>query len=370
MSQQQALRSVEDVDVIVDADAHTWEDASTIVPYIDESYHGMKDLYFDNPSVNDLFTLSASTPHAFPERLYRAEDHDNGSEFRYEHKINEMDDFDIEYSYLTPTLALGINTVNNDRAAVALANGFNNYVLDEFLDGDRIKAGITVAPQKPHLAAEEIDRLADEDGFSAVSIAMTGMKLGAGHEFYDPIYEAAQDHGLPVTYHPVNSGMTTELPTLYDKCQTWSEQHLFGHMLSNMMGLGMMMFRGLPERFPDLEFVIQEAGLSWAATLKLRLDDHYMEHADEIPYLRRLPSEYMDEQFYFTTQPLGMPANPKHLAYMVEIVGTDSVMYSADLPHVDFDPPTELFDRVQSSFDDEDLQKIMGGNAVDVFNLE
>lgn len=370
MSQQEALRSTDDLDVIVDADAHSWEDVSTIAPYIDDGYQGVKDLYFDNESVNEIFTLDAATPHAFPERLYRSEDHGKGENYGYEHKINEMDDFDIDYSYLTPTLSLGINTISNDRAAVAMANGFNNYTVEEFLDDGRVKGAVTVAPQKPDLAAEEIDRFADERGIEAVSIPMTGLDFGAGHEFYDPIYEAAQDNDLVVTYHPVNSGMTTELPTLYSKCQTWSEQHVFGHMFSNMIGLSMMMFRGLPERFPDLEFVIQEAGIAWAANLKLRLDDHYMEHADEIPYLERLPSEYMDEQFYFTTQPLGMPSNPRHLAYMIEIVGPDSVMYSADLPHVDFDPPSELFDRVRAHFDADELQKMMGGNAVEVFNME
>lgn len=370
MSQQESLRSTDDLDVIVDADAHSWEDVSTIAPYVDDGYQGVKDLYFDNESVNEIFTLDAATPHAFPERLYRSEDHGKGENYGHEHKINEMDDFDIDYSYLTPTLSLGINTISNDRAAVAMANGFNNYTVKEFLDEGRVKGAVTVAPQKPDLAAEEIDRFADERGIEAVSIPMTGLDFGAGHEFYDPVYEAAQDNDLVVTYHPVNSGMTTELPTLYSKCQTWSEQHVFGHMFSNMIGLSMMMFRGLPERFPDLKFVIQEAGISWAANLKLRLDDHYMEHADEIPYLERLPSEYMDEQFYFTTQPLGMPANPRHLAYMIEIVGPDSVMYSADLPHVDFDPPSELFDRVRAHFDADELQKMMGENAVEVFNME
>lgn len=366
---QQAPKTVEDLDIIVDADAHTWENVTNIKSYIDEGYHGVKDLYLDNKSPNDVFTLNAATPHAFPERLYRSEDHQQGDNYTYENKINEMEDFNIDYSYLTPTLALGINTINNDRAAVAIANGFNNFTVEKFIDDGRVKGAVTVAPQKPNLAAEEIDRLASEEGIEAVSMAMTGLKFGPGHEFYDPIYEAAQDNNLVVTYHPVNSGMTTELPTLYSKCQTWAEQHVFGHMFSNMIGLTSIMFRGVPERFPDLRFVIQEAGLAWAANLKMRLNDHYMEHAEEIPYLQRLPSEYMDDKFYFTTQPLGMSKKPEHLAWMVEIVGPDSIMYSADLPHVDFDPPSELFDRIRSYFGPEQLEKMMGGTAADIFNM-
>lgn len=366
---QQAPKSASDLDVVVDADAHTWENATDITPYIDDDFQGIKDLYLNGESANDVFTLNASTPHAFPERLYRSEDHQQGDNYTYENKINEMDDFDIDYSYLTPTLALGINTINNDRAAVAVANGFNNFTVEKFLDDGRVKGAVTVAPQKPDLAAEEIDRLAGEEGIEAVSMAMTGLQFGPGHEFYDPIYEAAEDNDLIVTFHPVNSGMTTGLPTLYAKCQTWTEQHVFGHMFSNMIGLTSIMFRGLPERFPDLEFVIQEAGLAWAANLKMRLDDHYMEHAEEIPHLQHLPSEYMDDRFYFTTQPLGMSKNPKHLASIVDIVGPESIMYSADLPHVDFDPPSELFDRIRAHFETEQLEMMMGGTAAEVFNM-
>lgn len=367
-SQEQQVRSTDDLDVIVDADAHSWESVSDIVPYIDDEYQGIVDLYLDRPDADSVFTFNASTPHSYPERLYRGEEIDGT--YSLENKINELNDFGIEYSYMVPTLPLAINTINNDRVAVAVANGYNNWMIEEFLPNDRIKSSVTVAPQKPELAAAEINRLADENNMVAVNMPMTASPYGHGHEFYNPIYEAAEENQLPITFHPVNSGMTTGLPTLYSKCQTWAEQHLFGHILSNMIGLGQMMFRGLPERFPDLEFVIQEAGLTWAINMKFRMDDHYMEHAEHIPYLKKSPSEYLDDQFYFTTQPLGLTERPEYLAWVVEMVGPENVMYSADLPHVDFDPPAELFDRIRSHFDAETLNNIMGGTAIDVFNIE
>jgi predicted TIM-barrel fold metal-dependent hydrolase len=102
-----------------------------------------------------------------------------------------------------------------------------------------------------------------------------------------------------------------------------------------------------------------------------RLDDHYLQFGDEIPYLNKLPSEYIRDQFYFTTQPLGHTArNGAHLAQALEMVGPDSVMYSADLPHTDFDPPEELLNRIRSHFDAETVRGIMGETAADLFGFD
>jgi predicted TIM-barrel fold metal-dependent hydrolase len=52
------------------------------------------------------------------------------------------------------------------------------------------------------------------------------------------------------------------------------------------------------------------------------------------------------------------------------MIGPDSIMYSADLPHTDFDPPAELFNRIRSNFDVETVRGIMGETAVKLYNLE
>jgi len=53
----------------------------------------------------------------------------------------------------------------------------------------------------------------------------------------------------------------------------------------------------------------------------------------EPPLLRKPPEEYVRDQFYFASQPLGEPQNPKHLRQVIDVLGTDCLMLSADYPH-------------------------------------
>jgi predicted TIM-barrel fold metal-dependent hydrolase len=54
---------------------------------------------------------------------------------------------------------------------------------------------------------------------------------------------------------------------------------------------------------------------------------------------------------------------------VIEAAGPHNIMYSSDLPHTDFDPPEELFDRVAPYLDEEDVRGMMGETAAEVFGL-
>jgi len=95
-----------------------------------------------------------------------------------------------------------------------------------------------------------------------------------------------------------------------------------------------------------------------------------MEYTYDIPMLEKLPSEYMREQFHYTTQPLGHTVhNPNQIGQWIEMIGPDRVMYSADLPHHDFDTPEELFNRIRTQLDGEEVRAVMGGNAAELYGL-
>jgi len=361
------VQSLEDLDTIVDTDAHVVESVEDFAPYIDDKYTGLREIILDtrNP-LNDIYTSTHSLPPGIggPGLYNWTNDPDS--------KMEEMAEFGIDYGIINPTLNLAINTVENSRLAVALMNGYNNWALAELLDEhDELKGTILIAPQKPDLAAEEIDRLADESDLVGVQMPDTGLIPPAGHEWYNPIYEAAEDNDLPMLFHSGNNSTTHAWMQQRMWNETYIENHTIVHPFSHMWNITTMIVQGVPARYPDLDFVFQEAGIGYISYLKWRLDDHYLERSDEAPYLDQLPSEYMADQFYFTTQPLGHTAeNPKHLAWAVEMAGPDNVMYSSDLPHKDFDPPGELFDRIHTHFDAETVRNIMGETAIDIFDLK
>jgi predicted TIM-barrel fold metal-dependent hydrolase len=366
------IRSLDSVDVIVDTDAHVTESIDDLVMYMDDNHEGIRRIIEDaaHPS-HDVYSVAHPLPPFIHTEAF-GDVYGDKPTGTVEAKRSEMEEFDLDYSILGPTLNLALATVNNDHAAVALANAYNSWVLDQFIDADEtIRTPVVGAPPVPARAAEEIDDRADEDGVVAVTIPSTGLVPPAGHRIYDPIYEAAEDNDLPVMFHS-GSGATADIfPVMRKWAETYAEDHAMVHPFTAMWNLTTMLFRGVPERFPDLTFVFQEAGIGWIPYTLWRLDDHYLELSDEIPALDRLPSEYVHEQFYFTTQPLGHTArNPEHLAMAIEMAGPDNLMYSSDLPHPDFDPPEELFDRINGHFDRETVAGIMGETACEVYDLK
>jgi predicted TIM-barrel fold metal-dependent hydrolase len=104
--------------------------------------------------------------------------------------------------------------------------------------------------------------------------------------------------------------------------------------------------------------------------MKWRLDDYYLQFADQVPLLDRLPSEYIDDRFYFSTQPLGHTSRqPSHMGNAIEAAGPESLMYASDIPHGDFDNPEELFDRIRGHFDGSTVNAIMSDTAAQVFDF-
>ncbi|WP_227378088.1 amidohydrolase family protein [Haladaptatus halobius] len=365
-------RSLDDVDLIVDTDAHVTESVDDLVAYMEGKDKGLKQI-IKNAAFpeHDIYSVAHPLPpfihtDAFGD-VYG--DQPTGT---VEAKRQEMKEFDLDYSVLNPTINLSLATVNNDHMAVALAKAYNSWILDKFVDADdNIVTPITAAPQAPDKAAEEIDDRADMDGVVGVSIPATGLVPPPGHRWYDPIYQAAQDNDLPVMFHSGSGATADAFPVVRKWAETYAEDHAVVHPFTHMWNLTSILFQGVPEKFPDLDFIFQEAGIAWIPYMTWRLDDHYLELSDEVPGLQKLPSKYIEERFYFSTQPLGYTQrNPRHLALAIEIAGPDNIMYSSDLPHPDFDPPEELFDRIQGHFDRETVNNIMGGTAVEVFGLE
>lgn len=365
-------RTLEGVDVVVDTDAHVTESVDQLLEYMEPADEGLRRIVEDaaHPE-HDVYSVAHPTPpfihtDAFGD-VYG--DHPTGT---VEAKRSEMAEFGLDYSVLNPTLGLALATVNNDRAAVALAKAYNAWILDQFVDdgqGD-ILTPVLVPPQAPDRAAEIIDDRADEPGVVGVQIPATGLVPPPGHRWYDPLYEAAQDNDLPVMFHS-GSGATADIfPVMRKWAETYAEDHAMVHPFTAMWNLTSMLFQAVPERFPDLEFVFQEAGVGWIPYTKWRLDDHYLELSDEVPGLEKLPSKYVDERFHFSTQPLGYTGDhPEQMAKMIALVGPGTLMYSSDLPHPDFDPPEELYDRIRGALDDEAVRGIMGETATDVFGL-
>ena len=126
----------------------------------------------------------------------------------------------------------------------------------------------------------------------------------------------------------------------------WPTYYMQEHyaMVGNMQAVvTSLVFEGVLERFPRLKIVLIEGGFAWMPALCWRMDKHWERMRKETPDVRRPPSEYVREHFWFTTQPIEEPENPEDLAEIMELVGYDRLMFSTDYPHWDFDHPQRAF---------------------------
>lgn len=355
--------------LIVDMDSHTGPFGTQFLDYLDETDVAHRMLSKANHINSQILTKTrVSAP--FPNDPANADDLARSGSGSIEGKLRYMDEFAIDYSLLTPGSA-AMATINHDQTAVSLMYAGNDYVIDTWVDADpRLLPVAMVAHHRPDLAAEEIDRMAGHD-VVAVQFPAAGLIPPAGHHRYDPIYAAAEDHGLTINMHSADEQMAMTFPIQFQWAETFTEAHAFSFPIESMWHLISLTCRGVFERFPALQFVFQEPGFEWLPWMMWRLDDHYFQCSDDLPMLTKRPSEYIREQCFFTTQPLGHTENTTAMASIMDIAGgAETIMYSSDHPHPDFDPPAEVLGHARVGLDDEAIRGIMGETAASLYALK
>ncbi len=141
---------------------------------------------------------------------------------------------------------------------------------------------------------------------------------------------------------------------------------MVGHAQNNQALLTSMVIEGVFERFPTLRVVLIESGFAWLPALMWRLDKHWKRLSDETPHLKRLPSEYIREHVWVTTQPVEEPEPRRHLLDVIEWIGWDRLLFATDYPHWDFDDPSRAF---PLRMDPEQRQGLFLNNARAVFGV-
>jgi uncharacterized protein len=275
-----------------------------------------------------------------------------------------LDGCDVGRAVLMGGNVFGLGALPDPDAAAVIASAYNDWLGEVWLDHDpRFRGALVVAPQDAQLAAAEIDRLGDRPGIVQIFLPLMQVLMGERH--YYPIYAAAERHGLPIALHPNSvdgiyqkaATLAGGVPTYYVEWHAALTQVFQANVISAAC-------HGIFERFPGLKVVIAEGGVAWLADVMWRLDKNWQALRDEVPWVKRLPSEYIVDHVRFTTQPFLEPSKPEHLWTMLEIVhGERTLLFSSDYPHWDFDNPLQALDRVPESM----RERIRGGNAIELY---
>jgi predicted TIM-barrel fold metal-dependent hydrolase len=125
---------------------------------------------------------------------------------------------------------------------------------------------------------------------------------------------------------------------------------------------------GIPERFPKLKSIWVESGLAWVPFPMQRLDDQFLMRQSEAQQLKRLPSEYMRQNCWYTTRPMET-THPRALEVTLEMINAETqLLFTSDWPHFDFDLPRVIYDPPFLS--EQTKRNILGLNAAQIFHLD
>ncbi|HSR22380.1 MAG TPA: amidohydrolase family protein, partial [Candidatus Eisenbacteria bacterium] len=223
-------------------------------------------------------------------------------------------------------------------------------------------ASILAGQDDTQLAIAEIERCAKVGEYVQINVSPRANEP-LGRRRYWPIYDACERHGLPLgvhfggySGHPVSS---SGWPSFY------LEDHT-GMAMAFQAQLVSLVFEGVFERFPGLRVVCIEGGVAWLPALAWRMDRLFDRLGDEVPELRRRPSEYLREHVWLTTQPVEEPERPEHLVQVFERIGRDRLLFATDYPHWDYDDPARAFPAPLPA----DLrERVYAGNARALYGL-
>ncbi|PXY23428.1 hypothetical protein BAY59_27545 [Prauserella coralliicola] len=270
-----------------------------------------------------------------------------------------LEDWDVDIAIVNAidSAAYAAALAGPDEATV-ICEAYNRYFVEEWIAADsRYRYLLTANPQDPIAAATEIRRAGRQDGVVGVFLPPTNVLFG--NRYYNPIWEAASDLGLPVWTHVtgieyVHQGSALPaggFPESYAERRTITAQIAESNVAS-------LAFSGVLERYPDLKVCFSEFGFTWLLSMLWRMDDTWRACRRDTPWVRKPPSEYVHDRIRFTTQPLDEPADPRHLLRLIDMLGADLLLFSSDYPHWDNDNPH----RVLNTWPHELRDQVCGAN--------
>jgi predicted TIM-barrel fold metal-dependent hydrolase len=279
---------------------------------------------------------------------------------------DHMDRYNIDFAILTGSGVLTLSLLNDPDYANALASALNEWQAQTWLEySPRFRGSIIINHSDPAAAAKEIRKWGPHPSIVQVLMASGSNRL-FGQRFFHPIYEAAEEHGLPVAIHPGSEGSGTA-PNVTPSGRPTRYMEWHNILPTNYMAtINSLVCEGVFEKYPKLRFVAIEGGLAWLPHLMWRMDKNYKALRSSTPWLRKLPSEYIREHIYVTTQPIEEPSNPAHILQILEMIGAPHmVMFSSDYPHWDFDNPKMALPPLPKEL----KERILWRNAAQLYRL-
>ncbi|MDE2404714.1 MAG: amidohydrolase [Sphingomonadales bacterium] len=189
-----------------------------------------------------------------------------------------------------------------------------------------------------------------------------------GQDYWNPMWEACEAHGLPINFHIGASEESMDFVGM----QGWPGLHrdmrsgLGGAMLfiNNGKTMGNLILSGLLDRYSKLKFVSVESGLGWIPFLLEAIDYQMSETGANACKLQRKPSEYFKTNFHACFW-----FERKNLVHDIRQLGVGNVLFETDYPHPICLYPVDNMDTALDGLSEAEKNLVLSGNAARVYNI-
>lgn len=271
------------------------------------------------------------------------------------HRTAVLDEAGIDMQVLTFTCP-GTSLETPERAAF-LAPVVNDALARIVADrGDRYAALAHLPMNNPDASVSEAERALSQLGFPGFMPFGNANGVALADERYWPLYELANEHACVMYIHP-------SFPLGVEAMTEYMLMPLCGFLFDTTLAAAHLVFRGIPERFPRIKWVLCHLG-GTIPYLVERLDRGFFAYERSRMHISKPPSEYL-KHFYYDT----VNFDPNALRLAIDFAGVDKIVAGSDYPHM-IGSLMKMKESIGAlGLPEEDESKVLGGNAREILGL-
>jgi predicted TIM-barrel fold metal-dependent hydrolase len=379
-------------------DRAVWEEDFEIEPLVDDGARVFRRLHtpgFEGWTVSRYRQTGGRTPEGDPALI-----------------LDDMDFDGVDVQLMHPNLSLFGLYSDDHELSMAHARVYNDYIVERFSPYfTRLAPTAPVPITEIDDAVAEIERVAAA-GFRGILLPAVPPKPYHSPDF-EPVWAAAQANGVHVFFHCATGGVKVEDPestTLKTVMGMAAEvnrpmtaklasRRMMTQCVYNTINPQQIIIElvsgGVPERYPDLHFLLIEFNAHWLASLVGAMEKAWVTGTgqdadwwlgywddtrpdDDQPYMARMfdlnekwpyplrPSEYIQRQFHVSFQDDPVAIACRHLT------GVSTIVWGSDYPHAEgtFRGSRELIARQFAGVPTGERAAILGGTLGSLLGFE
>ena len=243
----------------------------------------------------------------------------------------------------------------DDELGLQLCVAFNDAVSEAYRRYSERFIGFACLPfQNPHLALQELERVAKLPGIRGIYMATAVRDRELSDRSLFPVYERIADLELPIFLHPMMINN--------ERLKQYYLINLLGNPFDTAIAAAHLIFGGVLDAFPKLEVSLPHAGGA-LPILRGRLDRGF-EIRGECKTIPQPPSEYL-KRFTYDTISYSTPI----MDYLVGLVGANRIIMGSDYCFdIAYNDPVKIVNGIKS-LDDGERRQILWGNAARLLKL-